>query len=630
MKKLIKLSKFLKNKSFVKEAAILDIIIKEAGIKDETFDILKDKFPKENDGKLMSISNNMYKKLYEENSEDILQAASERIRSSETLEEIINYLKKEKNVLSDIKEDEDVMKKIKEEEIPKADIPWVLKILNNEEKDPLSEIIDTAKYVYNKKSQGELSDDFSLQDYNTLSELRDFIDEKFAGNKDLYIARAKTHSTSDEGIVKLYESDNFLVIHPKTIKSSIYWSKGTNWCTSRLEGNMFSSYNNKDGMLVYVITKNKDLLKKSPDSKNNLSKISVGFVLNEDNTDAEIEDKGTMTVELNNRSITKEDVEKHLGSEFGNIVNASKKFLIDNKGAWIEKAYEDSSLKIIENKRNNLDLESGLEDFISNNNVKSLKELIINPSFFVNMIKKERETVADEEKIISFEIMRNLLKQPWEDSNIDYYDIAGIINNIREDKNMTQSFIDIIFEEKIYERFDRSELNEFVELLEFLPISIGEANEKRFILYICRDDYSIDEIAKSLKYHPSIEYTDYEIFEIAFRSKNFEDTDVILEVSEGVPDASRSAERFIDDYISEEIMKNDQEIKNILDKTKKYRNENNISIQDFIDSFYEFKKTFKKLDEFLEKQYDEEITYEENSGEESYDEEVIYEEDSEG
>jgi len=621
MKKLIKLSKFLKSKRFIKEANFLELIIKEAGIKDETFDILKDKFPRENDGKLKSISNNMYKKLYKENSEDILQAASERIRSSETLEEIINYLRTEKKSLSDIEEDEDVMRKIKEEEIPKADIPWVLKILNNEEKDPLSEIIDTAKYIYEKKSQGKLSERFSLQDYNTLSELRDFIDEKFAGNKDLYIARAKTHSTSDEGIVKLYESDNFLVIHPKTIKSSIYWSKGTNWCTGRIEGNMFSSYNNKDGMLVYVITKNKDLLKKSPDSKNNLSKISVGFVLNEDNTDAEIEDKGTMTVELNNRSITKEDVEKHLGSEFGNIVNASKKFLIDNKGAWIEKAYEDSSLKIIDNKRSNLDLGSGLEDFMSNNNIKNLNELIVNPSFFENMIKKERE--------VAIEIIKSVLTQPWEDYNIDYQNIVGIINNIREDKEMFKYFINFIFEDKIYERFDESELGEFIEFLEYYPVSIGKDDEKRFILYITRNDSSMGDIAYSLKYHPSVEHTDYEIFEIAFRDQNFEDTEIVAEVSSGISNLSRGAASFIDDYISEEIMKNDQEIKYFLNKIKKYLDESLGSIHDFADSFYEYKKTFKKLDEFIEKYYDEEVAYEEDSGEESYNQEIVYEEDSE-
>ena len=41
---------------------------------------------------------------------------------------------------------------IREENIALSDIPWVLKILNNEESDPLQEIIDIVKYVYNKKS----------------------------------------------------------------------------------------------------------------------------------------------------------------------------------------------------------------------------------------------------------------------------------------------------------------------------------------------------------------------------------------------------------------------------------------------------------------------------------------------
>jgi hypothetical protein len=608
MKKLLTLFSFLNKNNFIKEAAFLDSIIKEAGIKDEVFSILKNKFPRENDGKLVSLSDNLYKKLSKENSEDILQATSEIIRSSETLEEVIDYLRTEENVLNDIKEDEDVMKKIKEEEISKADIPWVLKILNNEEKDPLSEIIDTVKYVYNKKSQGKLSDDFSLQDYNTLSELRDFIDEKFAGNKDLYIARAKNHATSEEGLVKLYESDNFLVIHPKTIKSSIYWSKGTNWCTGRLEGNMFSSYNNKDGMLVYVITKNKDLLEESIKGKNNLSKMSVGFVLNEDKTDAAIEDTGTMTVELNNRSIKKEDVEKHLGSEFKNIVDASKKFLIDNKGAWIEKAYEDSYLKIIDNKKNNLDLESGLKDFMSNNNIENINEFIFSSSFFENIIKKEEE--------VALEIAKDILEQPWENSNISYQNIAIIIDGLRENKKVLGYFINFIFENKIYEKLDGSDLNELTDFLEFCPVSIDKDNEKAFILYLSRYDNSMNDIAYSLKYYPSAQYTDYEIFEIAFRDKNFEDAEVVHEVSRGISHLSRGAKRFIDDYISEEIIKNDQDIKYFLDKEK----ENFESIQDYVDSFYEYKKTFKKLDEFVDKHYDKEIIY---------DEEIMYEEDSE-
>lgn len=618
MKKLLALSNFLIQNGLKKEALFLRNIIKEAGIKDEALDILKNKFPRENEGMLRSISNNLYKKFSEGGSENILQDIADTIRSRETAQDVIEFLKSDKSPTDVLKskypENKEAIDKLKEESIPTIDMPWILKILNNEEKDPLSEIIDTAKYIYNKKSQGKLDKDFSLQNYNTLSDLRDFIDEKFAGNKDLYIARAKSHATSDDGIVKLYESDNFLVVHPKSTKSSIYWSEGTNWCTGRIEGNMFSFYNNKDGMLVYIITKNKDLLEESIKGKNNLSKMSVGFVLNEDKTDAAIEDTGTMTVERNNRSIKKEDIANYLGEEFNDIVNSSKKFIIENQGSWIEKEYGNTISKIVENERNDANLELGIEDFISNNNFKNITEVFKKPSFFSDMIKNEKEKFPEEDNEASFKIIRKFLKDSSEDSSFDYYDISGLISEMSKDKENLQKIINIIFEEEIYKKFDEEGIGEFLEILSDYPVSIDKSGEEKFIIYITENNYTIEDIAQSLKYYNTLRYSEYEAFGIALIESDITEENIISEVSEGINGLSKSAARFLDDYISENVLTSDQTIKSFFDNTKEYRSKNHMNVQGFLDSFYDYKKTFKKLDDFLEKYPEEmgEVTYEED------------------
>ena len=127
-----------------------------------------------------------------------------------------------------------------------------------------------------------------------------------------------------------------------------------------------------------------------------------------------------MTVERNNRSIKKEDIANYLGEEFNDIVNSSKKFIIENQGSWIEKEYGNTISKIVENERNDANLELGIEDFISNNNFKNITEVFKKPSFFSDMIKNEKEKFPEEDNEASFKIIRKFLKDSSEDSSFDY------------------------------------------------------------------------------------------------------------------------------------------------------------------------------------------------------------------
>ena len=103
--------------------------------------------------------------------------------------------------------------------------------------------------------------------------------KNFRENKDLYIAKAKSHAMGEDGMEKIYESDKFIALQPKNRKrSSIFWSNRTNWCTSTLINNRSRDYNHQDEMLVYVITKDKDLVKAhKAEIKRNFSKNVYRF-----------------------------------------------------------------------------------------------------------------------------------------------------------------------------------------------------------------------------------------------------------------------------------------------------------------------------------------------------------------
>ena len=80
------------------------------------------------------------------------------------------------------------------------------------------------------KTAKKIEEGFLLSNYEKLSDLRKYLDEKFSENKDLYIVKVKSHAMGENGMEKIYESDKFIALQPKTTRSSIFWSNGTNWC----------------------------------------------------------------------------------------------------------------------------------------------------------------------------------------------------------------------------------------------------------------------------------------------------------------------------------------------------------------------------------------------------------------
>lgn len=71
----------------------------------------------------------------------------------------------------------------------------------------------------------------------------------------------KTRSeVKGEGAERVYEDDNWIVIHPKTKEAAIYYGKGTQWCTAATESENMFDYYNEQGPLYIIINKgNPDL-----------------------------------------------------------------------------------------------------------------------------------------------------------------------------------------------------------------------------------------------------------------------------------------------------------------------------------------------------------------------------------
>ena len=108
-------------------------------------------------------------------------------------------------------------------------------------------IVGCEKIVKKRNKKGEMKDEEiqipGLEDY-----LGGFTDELKTFEIE-YKVETKEYE-------KLVEDDEVLIVHPLTEQASCRYGKGTKWCVSADEGNMFEHYN-KDGPLYMFIPKKK-------------------------------------------------------------------------------------------------------------------------------------------------------------------------------------------------------------------------------------------------------------------------------------------------------------------------------------------------------------------------------------
>ena len=114
----------------------------------------------------------------------------------------------------------------------------------------------------------------------------------------------------------IYESDNFLVVMPRSTASACFYGKGTTWCTAATEGtNLFLSYVASDrGVILYHI------LKKGSDSRADAgSKINVATIKGKPYFSSQ---QGGLSVDAANSGLTEAKYNAALGEEAQPVLDA--------------------------------------------------------------------------------------------------------------------------------------------------------------------------------------------------------------------------------------------------------------------------------------------------------------------
>lgn len=153
-----------------------------------------------------------------------------------------------------------------------------------------------------------------LNQYKNLEQLFDTLQE-------LGQTARRTVEISDE-VDRIYEDNRFVVVVPKTHKSSCYYGAGTKWCTASKDTDSHFSNYKTNGELYYII--DKTLPTSSPYYKVALNKKLAG--LTEDFWDVQdkpITDTTKIMTIIQNRKML-EDIRNHFGVKFEERIKQEK------------------------------------------------------------------------------------------------------------------------------------------------------------------------------------------------------------------------------------------------------------------------------------------------------------------
>ena len=196
-------------------------------------------------------------------------------------------------------------------------LEWITKnwsptdVVGDEIKHNLKEILLAVSKFDNQSQRLKIKD---LNQYQNLEQLFDTLQE-------LGQTARRTVEISDE-VEKVYEDNRFVVVVPKTHKSSCYYGAGTKWCTaSKDTESHFSSYKS-GGELYYII--DKTLPTSNPFYKVALNKKLAG--LTEDFWDVQdkpITDTTKIMTIIQNKKML-EDIRNHFGVKFEERIKQEK------------------------------------------------------------------------------------------------------------------------------------------------------------------------------------------------------------------------------------------------------------------------------------------------------------------
>ena len=186
-------------------------------------------------------------------------------------------------------------------------LKWLLRM---EKFEPIADMVGLIPAFEQNKQRLTVKDLDSYKNPNDLRAALEALGES-EGDKRRQLKKSETDI--------IYDDEQWIVVMPHTMESSIQWGKGTTWCTAATKSaNLFYSYvgkKNEDIILYYIIRKGADS-KLDPSAK-----LSLGFI---DGTPFFSSVRGGVTVNASNDGLTESSLKELLKSKFDLIMKEMK------------------------------------------------------------------------------------------------------------------------------------------------------------------------------------------------------------------------------------------------------------------------------------------------------------------
>jgi len=273
----------------------------------------------------------------------------------------------------------EVIKKISDSGLDPKYFDWIVKILDSNIVEPIEQVISSVK-IYSKNLDKL---DQPIDSFSKLSELRDYLDLKLVGNRDLILQKAEPIAKDNKYTDFIYESDNFVVILPGTTASSQWWAQGTTWCTGYLSGNFFANYSLDKNYLYYIITKQTSQFFSKSNPKRKMC-IGLWKEGKGKSTSLRIEEgvNGGKTVDLENHGLYESEIKSYLGSEGSEIISKIRQNAMSRTtNKFIEICESATTVEDVER----------LAEYNSFNSFSDTKDTI-----FINIIKRTNDPAVKE------------------------------------------------------------------------------------------------------------------------------------------------------------------------------------------------------------------------------------------
>ena len=414
-----------------------------------------------------------------------------------------------------------------------------------------------------------------------LNQYRD-IEELFNALKKLGETARRTIDITDD-VEKVYEDNRFVVVVPKTHKSSCYYGKGTKWCTASKDTETHFSNYKGSGELYYII--DKTLPTSSPYYKVALNKKIVGFTEEFwDVQDKPITDKVDIINIIQNKKML-EDIRNHFGVKFEERIKQEKELQSKRLNRNEELRERERLRRIEQNREAN---RRRMADEWNPENTSSLglaanalKEWLIDEEQWEGETKDEFSS-AIENLRLQMEEDPEVIEDPNGEKAQEY---GEDLTNLEEDLENAESVYDII------------PLYDYYGMYEF---EYGGAE------YAVGDEAAADEAAIE-RTRSLIDDVGYEGFSPSFMEWHV-DGDQVADYAEDWfwDDVSDSPEDYLDDDDDRELSKEaaekidniDEEIGELQEQVEDLENEDEVQeILDHIDELEAYKEEISEDDD---------------------------------